>query len=169
MTTSETHFLSDLLPGNKPPKFVLGYLVASLMDDVYDAILDEFLAQEEKKEISKAKLAARIERDPAQITRWLSGPRNFELETIGLLLTGMGRKLEVRVVNIKDESQEAGNASTDGPAESVAETQLASMSAATADGRNKVIRLKDMRKRGIDGERGLGSGPQETDQLRRIG
>ena len=111
MTTSQgTQFLSNLLPGNKPPQFVVGYLVSALMEEVHEAILDEFLEQEEAKEISKSVLATRLDKDPALINRWLSGPSNLTLETVGTLLAGMGCELSVDVVRIKNTLQEISGA-----------------------------------------------------------
>ena len=98
MTTSaEKPFLSDLIPGNYPPEFLVGYLVSTLMNSMHEAVLDEFIDQG----ITKAALAKRINTDAALVNRWLSGPSNWTLETIGKLLAGMECELDFSVKRIR--------------------------------------------------------------------
>lgn len=40
--------------------------------------------------ISRAELAKKINREPSQVTRWLSSPENWTLQTLGILLGGLG-------------------------------------------------------------------------------
>lgn len=98
MTTSaEKPFLSDLIPGGHPSEFLVGYLVSSLMNSMHEAVLDEFIEQG----ITKATLAKRIDADAALVNRWLSGPSNWTLETLGKLLAGLECELDFHVVKLR--------------------------------------------------------------------
>lgn len=108
MTTSqEKPFLSTLFSKERPPEFVLGYLRSSFINRLHEAVLATFIELEKRKEISKSELARRLNKDPSQITRWLSGPGNWELETVSDMLAGMGCEPEVRVVRIQKVHHEA--------------------------------------------------------------
>ena len=67
---------------------------------VFAAIAAIFAEEAAKGNISK-KLAI-SGRDPAQITRWLSEPRNFELDTLSDILLAMGAEMDHPVVRFKD-------------------------------------------------------------------
>ena len=63
------------------------------------ALLAKFFADEaEAGRISKKALADRLGKDPAQITRWLSEPKNFELDTLSDLLLAMDAELDHNIV-----------------------------------------------------------------------
>lgn len=101
MTTSpDKPFLSTLLPKERPPAFVLGYLRSSFLNRLHQSVLSVFVDLEQKKQISKAELARRLDKDPSLITRWLSGPGNWELGTVSDLLAGMGYEPDIRVVKL---------------------------------------------------------------------
>ena len=57
--------------------------------------LSSFFAQEsERSGITKREIAERLGKDPAQITRWLSGPGNVTIDTLSDLLFAMGAEPE---------------------------------------------------------------------------
>lgn len=57
--------------------------------------LSSFFAQEsERSGITKREIAERLGKDPAQITRWLSGPGNVTMDTLSDLLFAMGAEPE---------------------------------------------------------------------------
>jgi hypothetical protein len=89
MNTFRISFLSEVLEGLKGkeiPRSRLVYLRARLRNRIYNLVVSEFQRQHGKK----ADLASRIGRDPAQITRWLSSPSNWTLDTISDLMAAMG-------------------------------------------------------------------------------
>lgn len=69
---------------------------------VFSAIVALFAEEAEKGNITKKELAEILGRDPAQITRWLSEPRNFELDTISDMLLAMGAEMDHSVVRFAD-------------------------------------------------------------------
>src|ERR1700682_1291738 len=96
MNTSRISFLSEIfegLKGKKIPQSRLVYLRARLRNRIYDLVVSEFLRQHGKK----ADLASRIGRDRAQITRWLSSPSNWTLDTISDLMAAMGTEPKLSV------------------------------------------------------------------------
>ena len=71
------------------------------------ARLASFFAEEaEKTGITKKDIARRLEKDPAQISRWLSGPSNLTLETISDLLLALDAEADPPpIVRFKDRPQ----------------------------------------------------------------
>jgi hypothetical protein len=61
------------------------YLAQRARDEFYSYVMDKY----RHSDISKAKLAKRIGKSPAQITRILANPGNWTLETSTLLLAGI--------------------------------------------------------------------------------
>ncbi len=67
------------------------------------AALAGFFAEEaEAGRITKKQLADLIERNPAQITRWLTDPSNYEADTISDLLLAMGAEMDYRVCRFSE-------------------------------------------------------------------
>jgi len=56
----------------------------------HSAVLDLLEKLVREKNITRAFIARRLGRDPAQITRWLGSPGNWTLQTLGLLMAAMG-------------------------------------------------------------------------------
>jgi transcriptional regulator with XRE-family HTH domain len=111
MDTSPTSFLSEILEGiegSEIPKHKLAYFRARLRNRIYDLVISEFAKLQEEKGVSKADLANRIGRDAAQISRWLSAPSNWTLDTISDLLIAMRAELQlgVQVVGAQVQSSE---------------------------------------------------------------
>lgn len=68
--------------------------------------LASFFAEEAAAgRITKKKLAALIEKNPAQITRWLTEASNYEADTISDLLLAMGAEMDHRVVRFGDQGK----------------------------------------------------------------
>jgi hypothetical protein len=47
-------------------------------------------------------LAELLAKDPSQITRWLSAPSNFELDTLSDILLALGAEMDHRIVRFGD-------------------------------------------------------------------
>jgi transcriptional regulator with XRE-family HTH domain len=68
--------------------------------------LVEFFAQEaERRGVTKKDLAESLSKDPSQITRWLSAPSNFELDTLSDLLLALGAEMDHRIVRFDERSK----------------------------------------------------------------
>ncbi len=89
MTTSATAFLHEIVNYERIPVGTLAYFEARLQDRIYNLIVSEFLRKEANGEMTRADLAYRIHKDPAQISRYLASPGNWTLETISRLLLGV--------------------------------------------------------------------------------
>lgn len=69
---------------------------------VFTALV-EFVAQEAKRRgITKKELAESLSKDPSQVTRWLSSPSNFELDTLSDLLLVLDAEMDHRIVRFSD-------------------------------------------------------------------
>lgn len=82
MTTSPTSSLHKPLEGERVPLGTLGYFRARNKHNAYALVIREL----QKSGITKAELARRLGKEPAQITRYLSGPGNWTLDTLSDLL-----------------------------------------------------------------------------------
>ncbi len=82
MNTSHTSILSKPEGTDKVPTSTLAYLRARLKHRIYSLIIAKF----KKSGLSQADLARRLDKEPAQLCRLLSGPGNLTVETISDLL-----------------------------------------------------------------------------------
>lgn len=90
MTTSpSSSFLHEIVNYQEIPVGKLAYFRARLQDRIYDLIVREFIRKEDAGEMTRSNLAQRIKKDPAQISRLLSNPGNWTLDTISDLLLGV--------------------------------------------------------------------------------
>jgi hypothetical protein len=98
MTISPTtDFLAEILSGGgiplsgaPIPPGQLAYFQERFKTRIFNILIDEFERQcELDPSLTKATIARRIRRRPEQITRWLSGPNNLELETVSDLFLGI--------------------------------------------------------------------------------
>lgn len=74
---------------------------------VYAAVVSLFSKLVDTERLTKREIAFRLGKEPAQITRWLSGPSNWTLDTVSDLLLAMGRELDYKVVPV-DSPRELG-------------------------------------------------------------
>jgi hypothetical protein len=64
--------------------------------------LTSFYAEEAEGGASKRKIAQRLKKDPAQLTRWLAAPSNLTLDTISDLLLALDAEMDYRIVRFRD-------------------------------------------------------------------
>jgi transcriptional regulator with XRE-family HTH domain len=92
MATLQTSILSKPTGADKVPTSTFVYLRARLKHRIYSLIIGEF----KKSGLSQADLARRLDKEPAHLSRLLSGPGNLTIETISDLLFGIsGTELDV--------------------------------------------------------------------------
>ncbi|MGB6451480.1 MAG: helix-turn-helix transcriptional regulator [Steroidobacteraceae bacterium] len=67
---------------------------------VYATVVTLFSRLVEIHNLTKSEIAYRLNKEPAQITRWFSGPSNWTLDTVSDLLLAMGAELDYKDVRI---------------------------------------------------------------------
>jgi hypothetical protein len=67
---------------------------------IYASVISTFSKCVEEQDLTKREIASKLGKEPAQITRWLSGPGNWTLDTVSDLLLAMGGELDPAVSNI---------------------------------------------------------------------
>lgn len=63
---------------------------------IFQSIVAHFAEEAANNGLTKRELAHRLGKDPAQITRWFSGPGNWTLDTVSDLLLAMDRELSAK-------------------------------------------------------------------------
>jgi hypothetical protein len=69
---------------------------------LYEQVIDFFATRAERDGLTKKDIAEILGKDPAQITRLLSGPGNWEQDTTSDLLYAMGGEIEYAVRDLRD-------------------------------------------------------------------
>jgi transcriptional regulator with XRE-family HTH domain len=72
---------------------------------VFTALTAFFAEEAERGRITKKELARKLGKDPAQITRWLSAPSNFELDTLSDILLAMGAEMDHEIIRFGDRGE----------------------------------------------------------------
>ena len=105
-TSLRTSILSEISTDDRIPEADFEYFEHRLLGQFYDLVATEFIRLNNAGVLTKAKLARRIGRSPAQVTRWLSSPRNWETKTLSRLMLGMGAEPEsFGVAHLKDQNE----------------------------------------------------------------
>lgn len=87
---------------SSPKKRERAYYRQRQKNRVFTELVKFFAEEAERRGISKKELATVLEKDPAQITRWLSSPSNFELDTLSDLLLALGAEMDHRIVRFEE-------------------------------------------------------------------
>ena len=82
MTTSQTTFLSEPVPGERVSPDTFFYWRARAKREAYDLVLSEF----KKSGITKTELARRLGKTLPEVSRMLGGPANWTIATVSDLL-----------------------------------------------------------------------------------
>lgn len=69
---------------------------------IYEQIATFFANEADHGRITRKEIAQLLDKDPAQITRWLRSPSNLESDTVSDLLLAMGAEMDHRVVSFDD-------------------------------------------------------------------
>jgi len=98
--------MSPMKKTSEPERIIsaadLAYHNQSLRNDIFGKVLQAFAQEAEAGRITKAAVARRLGKDPAQISRWFSGPSNWTLDTVSDLLAALEAKLRSDVVFSRD-------------------------------------------------------------------
>lgn len=82
MSTSRTGLLFKPRPGERVPTTAFAYLRSRAKRHAYDLVMREF----KRSGITKAELARRLGKSPAEVSRMLGGPANWTIQTVSDLL-----------------------------------------------------------------------------------
>lgn len=84
--------------------FHIAYYNERLRNNVFGAVMEAFYNEAKAGRITKAQLARRLDKRPEQISRWFSGPSNLTLDTVSMLLLGIGAELDPQVSFFRDKA-----------------------------------------------------------------
>lgn len=73
---------------------------------VFQSVIAYFAKLAEHEGLTKKDLAERLQKDPAQITRWFSGPSNWTLDTISDLLLAMDAEMQYSITPFSKAKQD---------------------------------------------------------------
>src|SRR5436309_2052974 len=90
MTTSLVPSLQPISSGDVIPESTRAFFRERLRIRLHQFLLAEFVRRSRATGLTRKALAARIEKYPESITRWLGAPGNMELDTLSDLLLAMG-------------------------------------------------------------------------------
>ena len=82
--------------------FDLAYFRRRQQNRAFEAVYSHFLNVAKKEKLTKKALAQRLGKDPAQITRWFSGPGNWTMDTVSDLLLAIGAELEFNIGSLSE-------------------------------------------------------------------
>src|SRR5687767_14529227 len=105
-----TNFFQDLsmenTSKNKPRKKVsprdLFFFRHRQKNRMFQSVLAYFADQAETTGLTKKDVADALDNHASQITRWFSGPGNWEMDTVSDLLLAMNAEMEHRIVSLSD-------------------------------------------------------------------
>ncbi|MCL4679186.1 MAG: hypothetical protein KJ017_11415 [Alphaproteobacteria bacterium] len=105
MTTYRTSLLTEITDPDMPlSEGAKAYFRERQRNKLFDVIVGCFLKKEKLGKLTRAELARRLGKRPEQITRWLSTPGNWTLDTISdLTLAICNGELNFDVYEINDQ------------------------------------------------------------------
>lgn len=106
MATYQTPSLS--LEETPIPTRTLVYFRRRLRHELHELALRVFSHQSKTMGLTRKSMADRLEKDPAQISRWLGAPGNWTLDTFSDLLVGMAIDPRRMVSSLADELEATG-------------------------------------------------------------
>lgn len=103
MPTSQEIFLSEIVGDDAISEGKLEYFRSRLSNRFHEFIIDEFIRLSKEKNVTKADLARKIGKAPAQITRWLGEPGNWTMDTLSDLALGMGCEPSTGLIRLAEQ------------------------------------------------------------------
>lgn len=76
----------------------LSYFQQRFKNRIFEAVMGHFVERAKTEGLTRKDLAERLGKDPALVSRWLSAPSNWSLDTVSDLLVALDAELEVDVV-----------------------------------------------------------------------
>ena len=98
--------MDDTSKLNQPRKRDMAYYRQRQKNRVFVELVHFFAEEAERRGVTKKDLALSLKKNPSQITRWLSAPSNFELDTLSDILLALGAEMDHRIVRFEDRPQQ---------------------------------------------------------------
>lgn len=102
MNTYQMPQTLDLVGDEPLDSIQLAYFSQRFRAQVYYAIAGAFRSEVEAGRISQAVLSRRLDKDPSIVSRWFSGPKNLELDTVSEMLLALGAEPQLSVKFFRD-------------------------------------------------------------------
>ena len=83
------------------------YFRANTRRRAYEVVLEKFMQRADEEKLTRADLARKLGASPAQVTRWLSSPSNWTLDTFSDLLLALS--CTVRMAAEEIDNRKLGN------------------------------------------------------------
>jgi hypothetical protein len=91
MTTYPKSLLIDAICSDKPlGAFQISYFGERYRNQLHAEVLNLFQRVSKERGLTKADIARRLNKRPEQVTRWLSAPGNWTLDTVSELMLALG-------------------------------------------------------------------------------
>jgi len=95
--------MENILKQTEPiPRREIAYYRRRNQNRLFSKLAEFFSGEAEAGRATRKQVAFLLGKDPAQISRWLSGPTNFECDTTSDLLLAMGAELDYHIVRFCD-------------------------------------------------------------------
>jgi len=104
MTTSRQTLMTSIscLEDLKLSPSQLGYFHGLAQNEAHEVIFRLFLRMSEDEGVTRSFMAKRLDKEPAQITRWLGASGNWTLDTFTNLAIAMGHRPTFGVERLRD-------------------------------------------------------------------
>ena len=103
MTTSAKTWSMNVNSNNVSlSKAEFAYFRSRLKNRIHDIVVNYYLQLQKEEGLTKAELARRLDTRPEQITRWLSAPGNWQLDTMSNLLLAMQAEPDFTISKLAD-------------------------------------------------------------------
>jgi transcriptional regulator with XRE-family HTH domain len=90
------------ISAKSPSKRDLVFFRQQNRNKIFEKLITFFAKRAESDGLTKRDVAAFLGKDPAQITRLLSGPANWELDTISDLILALEADIEYEIADLRD-------------------------------------------------------------------
>ncbi len=101
--------MKSTLDDKKIPSKNIFFFRQRLKNKIFQSTLAYFAGVAKERNLTKKDIANLLDKDPAQITRWFSGPNNWTLDTISDLLLAMDAELKHEIVPVHEIRQQSTN------------------------------------------------------------
>jgi len=108
MTTYQPmSLIFESLTADRISEGTLAYFRERFKNKLHAVVLQQFIEQESARGMSKADIARKLGKDPAQVTRWLKTPGNITINSVSDLLLALGAEPHIDCHRLIDHDAES--------------------------------------------------------------